>query len=291
FILGLSALVVPLAISAQLVRLDVPVMIAVSGVAWLMAADGAIGRTEGVVLCVALVGYTALLVYLGKRRPAAAPAGAGGKGGAGGAGAPAAAGPRRIGRSVLLVLAGLVLLVAGARWLVDGAVDLARLLGVSELLIGLTIVAAGTSMPELATSVVAAIRGERDIAVGNIVGSNIFNLMGVLGASAAVSPGGVGVAPEALRFDIPVMAAVALVCLPIFFTGGRISRWEGALLLGYYAAYVAFLVLAAMRHAGLAVFSAAMLWLVIPLSLLGVVLSVVVWLRRRGGHGAASGDD
>jgi cation:H+ antiporter len=158
--------------------------------------------------------------------------------------------------------------------MVHGAVDLARQLGVSELLIALTVVAAGTSLPEVATSVMASIRGQRDIAIGNVVGSNIFNILAVLGLTAIVAPGGVGVAPAALRFDIPVMTAVAVVCLPIFFTGSRISRWEGALLLGYYIAYVTFLALSGTGHASMNTFSHAMLWIVIPLSLIGILLSV-----------------
>jgi len=105
---------------------------------------------------------------------------------------------------------------------------------VSELIIGLSIVAVGTSLPEIATSIIATLRGERDIAVGNVVGSNLFNILAVLGLSSVVSPSGVAVAPEALRFDLPVMIGAAIACLPIFFTGNRIARWEGALFFAYY---------------------------------------------------------
>jgi cation:H+ antiporter len=278
FILGISAVIAPLAVSSQLVRLDVPVMIGVSGLTWLMASNGMIGRVEGVALLAGIVVYTALLIWLGKRQ-----------GNALALAEPEA--PRRepvSGRRLvvpaLLVVAGLVLLVLGAGWLVEGAVKLARVLGVSELLIGLTIIAAGTSLPELATSVVASIRGERDIAVGNIVGSNIFNILAVLGAAAAAGPAGVAVSPAALRFDVPVMLAVALVCLPVFFTGGRISRWEGVLLLGYYAAYVAYLVLGASSHESLGAFSAAMVFFVLPGTVLGIAVSVfgAVRARRKG---------
>jgi cation:H+ antiporter len=216
---------------------------------------------------VGLCGYTAFLIYLGKRDPSEAQPDSG-------------APPPRIGRSTLLVVVGLGLLVLGAGWLVDGATSLARAMGISELVIGLTIVAAGTSMPEVATSITAAFRGQRDIAVGNVVGSNIFNLLGVLGGAAAVAGQGISVAPEAMRFDVPIMAAVAVVCLPIFFTGARISRWEGALLLGYYIAYVTCLILAATQHAALDTLGAAMLWFVMPLTLLGVGLSVATWIRR-----------
>jgi len=154
-------------------------------------------------------------------------------------------------------------------------------MGVSELVIGLTIVAAGTSMPEVATSIVAALRGQRDIAIGNVVGSNIFNLLGVLGVSAMVADTGVAVPGAALGFDIPVMFGVALACLPIFFTGGRISRTEAALLLGYYVAYIAFLILASLEHAALPTWRIAMLGFVMPLTAVGIGVSVWTWARRK----------
>ena len=282
FILGVSALIAPLAVSSQLVRLDVPVMIGASAVTWAMAANGWIGRAEGAVLVGAACVYTALLVYLGKRNPPP------GEETDHQMASPEPASPkraRRLGLSILLVLAGLGLLVAGAGWLVRGAVEVARLMGVSELVIGLTIVAGGTSLPEVATSVVASIRGERDIAVGNVVGSNIFNLLAVLGGAALVTKGGIHVADAALRFDIPIMLAVAVACLPIFLTGGRICRWEGGLFLGYYVAYVAFLIFSAMHHRALAPYGMVMLWFVIPLTVLGVAVSLLFWLRRPRGTG------
>lgn len=279
FILGVSALTVPLVASSQLVRLDVPVMIVVSALVWLLAADGDVGRAEGVALMAGLVGYTGFLAFLAKKqRPAP---------GSDETPAPARS-LRQLAISAASVVAGLVLLVMGAGWLVQGAVDLSRWLGVSELLIGLTIVAAGTSLPELATSLVAGIRGERDIAIGNVVGSNIFNMLGVLGASAAVASHGVAVDPAALRFDIPVMTAAAVACLPVFFTGGRISRPEGMLFLAYYVAYVVFLVLQATASPRLTPFANTMLCLVIPLTLTGLICSVLDAVRRRRRHVAQS---
>ena len=158
----------------------------------------------------------------------------------------------------------------------DGAVALGRALGVSDLVIGLTVVAGGTSLPEVATSVVAAIRGERDIVVGNVVGSNIYNVLAVLGLVAVLAPGGVTVAPAVLVFDLPVMIAVALACLPIFVTGHVIARWEGALFVGYYAAYVLYLILASLDHDALPLFSATMLAYVLPLT---AVTLLVVYVR------------
>ena len=168
-----------------------------------------------------------------------------------------------------------MLLIFGSRWLVDGAASLARLFGVSELVIGLTVVAVGTSLPEVATSVVAAIRGERDIAVGNVVGSNIFNILLVLGVGGLVAVEGLVVTPVALRFDIPLMIVVAIACLPIFFTDYRIDRWEGFLFLGYYGAYTIFLYLRATQHAALPAFSTIMAGFVIPLTVVTILIVVI----------------
>jgi cation:H+ antiporter len=181
--------------------------------------------------------------------------------------------------NLALVGAGLVFLVLGSRWLVNGAVAFARAFGVSELVIGLTIVAVGTSLPEVATSILAALRGERDIAVGNVVGSNLFNILLVLGVSALVSAAGLPAAPALLRFDLPVMIAVAVACLPVVGSGSVIARWEGALFFLYYAAYTVYLVLAAQQHDTLPAFSAAMQAFVLPLT--AVTLAVVGWRAWR----------
>ena len=179
---------------------------------------------------------------------------------------------------------GLALLVLGARWLVEASVAIATGLGVSELVIGLTIVAAGTSLPEVATSVLAAVRGERDIAVGNVVGSNIFNILFVLGVGSLISPAGVGVSAGALSFDIPVMTAVAIAVLPVAFTGYTIARWEGFVFVGYYVAYTTYLVLDATSHDALPAFGAAMSWFVLPLTVL--TLAIITWRAfRHGGNG------
>ncbi len=178
---------------------------------------------------------------------------------------------------------GLGLLVLGSRWLVGGAVDLAGALGVSDLIVGLTIVAAGTSLPEVATSVVASLRGERDIAVGNVVGSNIFNILAVLGLSSLVSPDGIAVAPSMTTFDIPVAIVVAVACLPILFTGHLIARWEGGVFLGYYVAYTLYLILNAAEHDALPAYSTVMLIFVLPLTALTIgVLAVREVHGRRG---------
>jgi cation:H+ antiporter len=165
---------------------------------------------------------------------------------------------------------------------VDAATQLAQMLGISQLVIGLTIVAAGTSLPELATSVVAAYRGQRDIAVGNVVGSNLFNILCVLGLSAVVSGGGVAVADDAFEFDIPVMVAIAVACLPVFYTGYIITRANGLLFIAYYVAYVLYLFLFHSQHPILPAFRYAMLWFVIPPTVITIlVLAAWQWSKNR----------
>ncbi len=280
FILGLSALIAPLVVAQQLVRLDVPLMIVASVVVWLMGLDGLVTRLDGLLLFGAVLAYTAFLIVQSRRESSAQVQEEYAREYA------SAPGGRQFLVNGLLIVAGLFLLVLGSRWLVDSAISIAQALGVSELVIGLTIVAAGTSLPEVATSVIASIRGERDIAVGNVVGSNIFNLLCVLGLSSLVSPAGIVVPDAAIRFDIPVMIAVAVACLPVFFTGYRISRWNGLVFLLYYVAYTAFLILAATRHDALHDFSTAMLWFAIPLT--AIVLLVGAFRYHRRDRGAAS---
>ncbi len=151
----------------------------------------------------------------------------------------------------------------------------------TELIIGLTIVAAGTTLPEVATSVVSAIRRERDIAVGNVVGSNIFNILTVLGLSSIVAPNGINVTSAALGCDIPVMIAVTVACLPIFFTGHVIARWEGMLFLGYYTAYAGYIILNSLHHDLLPMFSTVMIAFVVPITFLTLLILVVRQLKNR----------
>jgi cation:H+ antiporter len=277
FILGISALIAPLVVAQPLVRRDVPLMIASSVLALLLALDGRIGRLDGLLLMAGTIAYTVFLIRQSRRDPPQVYAEyqeAFGRGQT-----------PVLGSLVNIGLAGigLALLVVGAQWLVDAAVTMATRLGVSELVIGLTIVAAGTSLPEVATSVLAAFRGERDIAVGNVVGSNIFNILAVLGLAGIAAPEGVQVPPGALAFDLPIMIAVAVATLPVFFTGYAIVRWEGAIFLAYYLAYTSYLVLDATEHAAIAPFSVAMVWFVLPLT--GLTLAVVAW-RASGRSGS-----
>ena len=275
-ILGITAIISPLKVAQQLVRLDIPVMIGVSILAYLVSLDGRISRLEGFFLAIGLVVY---ILFLLKKCPDECQAvkdeyaqefGTGPLKGA-----------RAWLNNIGLVVAGLVMLTLGSQWLVNGAEYLAQALGLSQLIIGITIVALGTSLPEVATSVIAALRGERDIAAGNAIGSNIFNILSVLGLTSLVSPKGIFVPMPALTFDFPVMIAVAVAAMPIFFTGNVISRWEGWLLLGYYVTYALYLILDASQHDALPIFSNVMIAFVLPITILTLLIFVVREARAR----------
>ncbi len=272
-ILGVSALILPLAVAQQFVRREVPIMVGAGVLTLVLALDGGLSLFDGALMLTAMVVYTVLLIRLGRRESPEVEEEYAAEFGGGDGGAPTW-------RYVLMVVGGLVLLVTGGRLLVDAATTMAAELGVSDLVIGLTVVAVGTSLPELATSVVAALRGERDIAVGNIVGSCIMNLLAILGVSAVIA-NGFQVSDSALRFDIPVMIAVSIACLPVFFTGFRIGRVEGGIFVAYYAAYATYLVLDSSGHDALPGLSTAMVVFVVPLTLLGLGASVLVSMRGR----------
>jgi cation:H+ antiporter len=274
-ILGISAIIAPLLVAEQIIRQEVPIMIGASALMVVMALDGAIARGEAALLAALIVGYTVFLVRQSRRAST-------GIQDEFAAQIPHSQWDRHWTVQVALVVVGLTMLVLGANWLVEAAVAVARAFGVSDLVIGLTIVAVGTSMPEIATSIIAALRGQRDIAVGNVVGSNVFNIFACIGASGLVASGALPVSDAARNFDLWVMLAVAFACLPILITGREIARWEGAVFLGYYAAYTAYLVLAAQRHDSLPAFSSAMLSYVMPLTVITLVVSIV---RH---HGASS---
>lgn len=276
FILGLSALITPLVVAVQLIRLDVPLLIGASFLLFGLGLDGLIGRIDGMGLFALILIYTAWLVRQSRKEGLQVEQEFAREFGSG-------EGRTKAGQlviQVVLMIAGLALLVIGSRWLVESAVTFARVLGVGELIIGLTIVAAGTSLPEVATSVIASIRGERDIAVGNVIGSSLFNILCVLGLSAAISPEGVTVPSAALWFDLPVMMAVSVACLPIFVSGHRIARWEGGLFLAYYVAYTAHLIFAATEPNWLTPFRLVMGGFIIPLTV--ITLAVVAVREWRG---------
>ncbi|MDD9207730.1 calcium/sodium antiporter [Georgenia sp. 10Sc9-8] len=271
-VLGVAGLILPLAVRLPVVRRDVPIMIALCVLLLVLSLGGSVSRLDGIVLLACLVAYVAWTIVRSRRKGDAPPVEI----------EEGATKVRSPWLDALLVAAGVAMLVVGAGWLVEGATAVASALGLSELVIGLTVVAIGTSLPELATSVIAAIRGDVEMAVGNAVGSNIFNIGAVMGITAAISPGGVPVEPGALRFDLPVMIAVALALLPVAFTGFCVARWEAGLFVGYYGAYIAYLLLDSAGHDALPEFSAVMLLFVIPITVLTLVVltSYEVGVRR-----------
>lgn len=279
FVLGLAALITPLVVHQQVIRQEAPIMIGGAALLVVLALDGHIGRLDSLLLLALLLAYTVFLVLQSRAELA--------KGqqhydeldvlptvaGSWDAGIPV---------QIILVGVGLALLVVGSDAMVSAAVVFARALGMHEAVIGLTIVAAGTSLPEVAASVTASLKGERDIAVGNVVGSCVFNMFGSVGLAGLVANMVGDVLPvpaNILQFDLWVMLAVMLACLPVFLTGRTIARWEAGLFLAYYAAYTIYLVLAAQRHDGSAAFADAMLGFVLPLTLVTLLVSVV---RRPG---------
>jgi len=275
FILGLCSLIAPLVVSQQLVWYEVPIMIGAHLILLVMCLDGRIDRLDALILFSGIIAYTLFAIYKGRKETKAILKEY-----------QTAFAPKMpeqnalfVGKQLVLIITGLVFCVLGANWLLDSAVILARVLGVSELVIGMTLVAASTSFPELATSIVATIRGQRDIAIGNVVGSCIFNILGIVGVAGLVAPDGIAIAPSVTRFDLPVAIAACVACLPIFFTGHKVSRGEGVLFLGYYAAYTSYLVMASRDHDSLPMFSLIMMWFVVPLTLVTIIIFLYRALR------------
>ena len=291
-VLGLSAVVGGgLVVAQRIVRVDVPIMIVMSALVLVLGLDGRIGRLDGGLFVAILIVY---LVWTVRSAVGDQDADEDHDGVADAATLASeyssALGREKIRgsslwRDLLYVVGGLALLVVGAQSLVTAASDIARALDISELVIGLTVVAVGTSLPEIATSVVAAARGQRDMAVGNAIGSNLFNILAVLGITGVVSP--VIVSSGARGFDLPFMLAVAVACLPIFADGFILRRWQGAVFLSYYVAYLVWLGLDAAEHDLQSAFSSLMLYFAVPLTALTVIVVAYRAIgQRRGGLSA-----
>lgn len=275
-ILGVAALISPLVIKRQLVRFDIPVMLGLTALLVLFSLDGRISPLDGGILFTLLAIHTLISIIMGKRAtklkdysPAELPLNAK---------------PVNTWIASALVALGVALLVFGSQLLVSGAVNIATAIGVSSLVIGLTVVAIGTSLPELATSIVAIVRGETDMAVGNVVGSNIFNIGFVLGLPAIIFGNGLPVLDSVVAIDAPLMLAAAVALLPIAFTGFKVARWEGGLFLALYCAYLVYLVLDNTGHDASEGFTSAMIWLVAPLllaTLIAVTAHEIGFIRAR----------
>ena len=262
FILGISALITPLTVANQLIRIDVPLMIFATALTLYLGWDGSLNIMDGAILFGSLIAY---LIWLAINQIRS--------GGQSNSDFESELPENEtdlkfkgFAKQLGLGLLGLLALPVGASFFVEGAVSIARLLQIDELVIGLTIVAVGTSLPEIATSVMASIRGERDMAVGNVVGSNLFNILGVLGLTSMVSSEGVRVSEVAKTMDLPVALLVAIACLPIFFSWKKVFRWEGALFLGYYIAYVTHLILNAQNHQATDNIRYIILWFALPIT-------------------------
>ena len=272
-VLGLSSVVAPLIVTKQIIRSDVPIMIGVSLLLFMFALDGEISRVDSIILFIGGILYTLSLIYQSSKHSAEQDEFAQEYGFSG------EVTPVVWLKNIVFIIGGSGLLILGSNWLVDSAVTVAEYFGVSKLLIGLTIIALGTSLPELATSVVASFRGERDIAVGNVLGSNIFNILAVLGIAGIVAPNGIKVSPAVINFSAPVAIAVAFACLPIFYSGRKIDRTEGFLFLFYYLAYNGYLILDATDSEFLPVYITIMLTVIIPLSVITIITVAIIEKR------------
>lgn len=274
-VLGLSALVAPLIVTKQIIRSDVPIMIGVSLLLLMFCLDGKLGRVDSFILFVGGIVYTLSLIYQSRKQGAEQDEFTEEYSFTG------SVTPFFWLKHFVFIIGGSALLILGSRWLVNSAVTIARGFQVSELLIGLTIVAFGTSLPELATSVVASFRGERDIAVGNVLGSNIFNILAVLGIAGIVAPAGIEASQRIIQFNMPVAIAVACACLPIFYSGKQIDRVEGFLFLFYYLAYNGYLILEALRHPLLSTYAHIMIVAVVVTAIYVVTIAIKEKLTRK----------
>ncbi|MBX2939792.1 MAG: calcium/sodium antiporter [Ferruginibacter sp.] len=241
FILGLSAALKPLPLHQLSIKLDVPVMIGAAIILFMMALDGEISRLEGVFLFVSAIVYVIVLIRMSKKESAVlkkeyeeeySPNALLNKPGT----------LSIVGNSILLI-SGIGFSVLGANLLVDGAVDIALSLGISDALIGLTIVAIGTSAPELATTIMATIKNDRDVAIGNLIGSSISNILVILGLTTMASPNGIDVSSDIQWLDLPLAAAVAIACYPVFRSNKMVSRAEGIVFVTIYLIYLSSLIL------------------------------------------------
>lgn len=295
-VLGVSALISPLVVHAQVIRKEVPLLIGASFLLLALSLDGMVSRADGALLFSLIVAYTWWSIHVSRKETSEVTdeygarfgGASGGSGGSGGVPpevpAPVRSGPKAVVFNLFLVAAGVAMLVGGSNYLVEGAVGIAELFGVSDLIIGLTIVAVGTSLPELATSVMAGIRGERDIAVGNAVGSCLFNILAVMGLAGLAAPHGVPIAQSTLNADLPVMIFSAIACLPVFLTSHKISRLEGLFFVVYYAAYLVYLLLDASGHPLLAPFMDGVIYGLAPATAVAAVFSTLRAVRQhRGG--------
>jgi cation:H+ antiporter len=285
-VLGIAAMVAPLVVHQRIVRIEAPLVLGLSVLVMFMAYDRTIGRVDGIVLLTGLLLYIVFTIRAARKETKAVE-----KQYTKTFSAEAQKKPKVM-PNIGLIVAGGATLVYGSSLLVDSAVTIFSQFGVSDLVIGLTVIAAGTSLPEAATTLVASWRGQRDIAVGNVVGSSTFNILAVLGLAAVFAPSGVSVSPDAFYFNLPVMIAVAFAMLPICWTGMRIDRWEGAFFIIAYICYTIYLVADAKADQRMEPLSIPTLAFVVPLlAVTVVVIGASRASRKRRLAGGADGAD
>ncbi len=269
-VLGLVGCFGAIQVTNRVVRIDIPIMIAASVAFLFMSLDGKLSRFDGVILFAGAVGF---VVWTLRAAPKASSLLNGAE--------TDSADPSTMPLALVLtrLIAGVAALAVASRFVVSGAEGIATSLGIPELIVGLTIVALGTSAPEVVTTVIAALQGRRDLAVGNAVGSNIFNILLVLGATTTLAPDGIKIGTDAIQLDLPILVAAAVACLPIVFWDNTLDRWEGGVFVAYYLAYLTFLVLDATGHRASDPFALVMLGFVMPLTVITVAVMIV---RQRG---------
>ncbi|MFZ0564599.1 MAG: calcium/sodium antiporter [Chlamydiales bacterium] len=264
-VVGLGATLIPLQIKKMVIHWGIPWMLAVSLIFWGLSWRGSFYRYEGFLLLAGLFIYLYFAFRVGKKEPL-----------------PVKPTDSRNGiwLQIFWIIISIILLSWGSNRLIDSSIKLAKALHVSEFFISLLMIAIGTSLPELATTIMAISKKEYDIIVGNVVGSNIFNILGVMGISIAVAPSPLLVPSKAITFDIPVMVACAIAAWPIFITGHKISRWEGALFLFYYLLYVAYLIMRSENYAILPLFTTAFFFFILPLTLITLLITFFRHVHR-----------
>ncbi|MFP8487875.1 calcium/sodium antiporter [Gracilimonas sp. Q87] len=276
-ILGIAGLVHPLKITNRIIKVDVPVVIAASTLLFVLAMDGLLSPLDGGIIFLGLIIYSVFMYFqiqkdrkLNKRRKIETEV--------------------KLdepvttifyGKYILMLLAGLIFIVMGSRFMVTSAVEIAGILGISELIIGLTIVSIGTSLPEVATSVSAVRHGDSDTAVANVMGSNLYNILLTLSLTVLIAPGAIHVSQEAIDLDLPIMLIVAVACLPLFWPGKVLGRKEAIGFLFYYAAYMTYLVFLAMQHPFKEIMEGIMIWGIFPITAFLIILKFIFDFRSK----------
>jgi cation:H+ antiporter len=276
-ILGIAGLVNPLKITNRIIRVDVPMVIIASTLLFVLAMDGLLSPLDGGIIFGALILYSIFMYFqirkdrinnklngLAEQTDVDEPVTT-----------------LFYGKYILMLLGGLVLIVMGSRWMVASAVEIAGILGISELIIGLTIVSIGTSLPEVATSVAAVRHGDSDTAVANVMGSNLYNILLTLSLTVLIAPGAIDVSQEAINLDLPIMLIVAIACLPLFWPGKELGRKEAVGFLFYYGAYMTYLVFLAMQHPLKQTMETVMVWWIFPITACLIILKFILDFREK----------